>query len=143
MPFRERSSSRPIVSNPARHISFVASEVGSDIELGVLSTGATADRSLDDAHYITVMANVEKPDEWGVYVEVDGQENSGYQMIKRVELNGSALTFTLNEGMGNYPNLQTVTVDLRNIDAAEVEALRASLNQCLAQSNLAVEVIDQ
>lgn len=123
-----------------KHIRFVATEVGTAIEFGVLSCGASTSRLLDECHYIIVQANLDEPDEWGVYFEIDDQINGGYQRLQKVQLVDSRLVLSLNQGTDWYPELEQITVDLSKVDTAEVESLRAALDSCLEQCDLKVEV---
>ena len=88
-----------------------------------------------------VQANLDEPDEWGVYFEFDDQINGGYQRLQRVPLVESQRVLTLKEGTDRYPDLQRITVDLSNVGIAEVESLRVSLDKCLERCELQVEVI--
>ena len=118
---------------------FVATEVGEAIEFGVLSCGATRSNPSDESHYVLVQANLDEPDESGVYFEIDDQINGGYQRLQRVQLIESELVFTLNQGTVWYPNLEQISVDLGEIEAADIESLRLALDKCLEQCELKVE----
>ena len=119
---------------------FVATEVGEATESGVFSCGAARSTSPNESHYVMVQANLDEPDEWGVYFEFDDQGNGGYQRLQRVQLVESELVFTLTQGTDGYPNLEQISVDLGDIEDAEVESLRKALDKCLEQCELKVEV---
>ena len=129
-----------MTENSETHIEFVATEAGAVTDFGVLSCGASNAQSADKGHYVNVQANLEEPDEWGVYFEIDDQINGGYRKIRRVQLVDSKLTFSVAPGMKWYPNLERITVDLSKIDTADVEALQRALDKCLSQCDLKVEV---
>ena len=116
-----------------RNLEFIATEVGTITDFGVLSCGAAG-----NGHYVTVQANLHEPDEWGVYFEIDDQINGSYDVLRNVQLTDRKLVFTLNRGTNWYPNLEQVAVNLHNVDSAEIESLRNNLNTCLTQCGLVV-----
>lgn len=122
-------------------IRFVAAEVGSATENGVLSCGAAEVSSKDELHYINIQARVEgaDPEGWGVYFEIDDQLNGRYECIERVCLTGNELILTVKRGTRSYPDLEQVVVDLSSIPAERVEDLMKSIQVCITQSGLVVE----
>lgn len=127
--------------NLDKRMHFVATEVGEATEFGILTCGATHSGSTGESHYVIVQANLNDPDEWGPYFEVDDQINGGYQFVQRVQLVESTLEFTLKQGTVWYPNLEQISVNLGDIEAADVESLRKALDKCLKQCELKVEIL--